>query len=105
MTKVEGKSRKPNPKRGAKPGERRGGRQKGTPNKTTAALKDAILAAAALSGADKEGRGGLEGYLKRVADNDMKAFCSLLAKVMPLQLQGDANAPLTVVLRRGLGDE
>lgn len=104
MTKVEGKSRKPNPKRGAKPGERRGGRQKGTPNKTTAVLKDAIITAAELSGADKKGRDGLIGYLKRVADNDMKAFTGLLGKVLPMQLQGDATAPLTVVIRRGLGD-
>ena len=32
--------------RGSKPGERRGGRQRGTPNKTTA-LKNAVLCAAA----------------------------------------------------------
>lgn len=42
-TKVGEASRKvraSNPARGAKPGERRGGRQKGTPNKTTATLKE-----------------------------------------------------------------
>ncbi len=31
--------------RGSRPGERRGGRQKGTPNKVTRAVKDAILSA------------------------------------------------------------
>jgi hypothetical protein len=31
--------------KGAKPGERRGGRQVGTPNKVTATLKEMILAA------------------------------------------------------------
>lgn len=31
--------------RGAKPGERRGGRAKGTPNKTTVAVKEALLEA------------------------------------------------------------
>lgn len=31
--------------RGSKPGERRGGRQAGTPNKVTKALKDMILGA------------------------------------------------------------
>lgn len=30
-----------NPNRGSKPGERRGGRQKGTPNKATASIKEA----------------------------------------------------------------
>ena len=41
--KVEPSSRKraSNPNRGSKPGERRGGRKKGTPNKVTASLKDA----------------------------------------------------------------
>lgn len=34
------KKRASNPARGAKPGERRGGRQKGTPNKATASLKE-----------------------------------------------------------------
>lgn len=42
-TKVEAASRKraSNPARGAKPGERRGGRQKGTPNKANRTLKEA----------------------------------------------------------------
>lgn len=34
------RKRASNPNRGAKPGERRGGRQKGTPNRATASLKD-----------------------------------------------------------------
>lgn len=38
--KVESQSRKKSPNRGSKPGERRGGRQKGTPNKATASLRD-----------------------------------------------------------------
>ncbi len=42
MTKVAPNSRKraSNPNRGSKPGERRGGRKKGTPNKATAAIKE-----------------------------------------------------------------
>jgi hypothetical protein len=41
-------------------GQKTGGRKKGTPNKTTQALKEAVLEAAALAG-DKD---GLVGYLK-----------------------------------------
>lgn len=64
------------------------GRRKGALNKTTAVLKDAILLAAEQSGQDKKGRGGLTGYLKRVADDDVKAFAGLLGRVLPLQVQG-----------------
>ena len=37
----ESRKRASNPNRGSKPGERRGGRKKGTPNKATASIKDA----------------------------------------------------------------
>lgn len=38
---TESRKRKSNPNRGSKPGERRGGRKKGTPNKVTASIRDA----------------------------------------------------------------
>lgn len=71
-----------------------GGRKKGTPNKTTQALKDAILKAAEDVGEDGHGEGGLTGYLRRVATEDVKAFSTLLGKVLPLQVQGDADQPV-----------
>lgn len=70
-------------------GVKTGGRQKGTPNKATGALKDAILLAAEETGIDGEGTDGLRGYLRRVAKDDVKAFCSLLGKVLPAQIQAD----------------
>lgn len=69
---------------GAKQGERRGGRQKGTPNKFTGALKDMVLEA--LNDA-----GGVD-YLKRQADENPTAFLTLVGKVLPLQLSGDKPA-------------
>lgn len=72
MPKVE-TNRKPRPKTG--------GRQKGTPNKTTAAVKDMILGAL-----DKAG--GLD-YLLRQSDENPTAFMTLVGKVLPLQV--DAN--------------
>jgi len=72
------------------------GRKAGVPNKTTAALKDAILAAAAQSGGDLKGKGGLIGYLKRVADEDVKAFSGLLGKVLPLQITGEGGGPVVI---------
>jgi hypothetical protein len=66
--------------RGSKPGERRGGRQKGVPNKVTGALKDMIL------GALNEA-GGMD-YLVEQADANPTAFLTLVGKVLPLQVSG-----------------
>ena len=76
--------------RGSKPGERRGGRRKGTPNKTTGALKDAILQAAELAGDDE----GLIGYLKSHAKANPTAFLSLLGRVLPMTVAGDKDSPI-----------
>ena len=74
-------------RRGPKPGSpRAGGRKKGTPNKLTADLKTAILGALEAKGGQK--------YLEQVADRDMRTFCTLLGKVLPLQLQGDGDNPI-----------
>ena len=74
------------------------GRPKGSANKTTTALKEAILAAATESGYDKSGKDGLVGYLKRVADDDVKAFAGLLGKVLPLQIAGEGGGPLQIIV-------
>jgi hypothetical protein len=63
---------------GSKPGERRGGRQKGTPNKLSGDIKAMILAAL-----DKAG--GAE-YLYRQALDNPNAFLSLVGRVLPMQL-------------------
>ncbi len=74
-------------------GVKTGGRQKGTPNKMTSMLKDAILQAAD----DAHGE-GLVGYLTVQAVDNPSAFMALLGKVLPLQLTGDEDNP--VVLKR-----
>lgn len=65
-----------------------GGRKKGTPNKTTALLKEAILDAARLHGLDGQGQDGLTGYCRKLADEEPKAFAQLLGRVLPLQVTG-----------------
>lgn len=81
---------------GRKPGTpKTGGRQKGTPNKTTKLLKDAILQAAEQAG----GELGLVGYLQIQATTNPAAFMSLLGKVLPMQItgaNGDALIPTTI---------
>lgn len=72
------------------------GRKPGVPNKTTTALREAILTAAEQVGADGKGKGGTVGYLKLLAMTDPKAFSSLLGKVLPLQVTGDGGGALAV---------
>ena len=77
-----------------------GGRSKGTPNKTTALLKDAILRAADALGEDMQGKGKLIGYCKFLAKTEPKAFAGLLGRVMPLQVTGEDGGPLSVVVKQ-----
>lgn len=63
-----------------------GGRQKGTPNKINAGLKESILAAL-------DQVGGVA-YLVEKAHSEPKAFMALLGRVLPMTIAGDPNAPL-----------
>lgn len=60
------------------------GRPKGSQNKTTALLKDAILKAAEQAG----GKAGMIGYLKTQAEENPGPFLALLGKVLPMQVEG-----------------
>jgi len=90
--KVEAKITKKNGWGGARPntgGKRPGsGRKKGTPNKVTADVKDAILKAFGDVGRDQ--------YLKKVAQDDPRVFCALLGRVLPIQHEGNPENPLVV---------
>ena len=69
-------------------GERRGGRKKGVPNKLTADVKAAIMAAFADAGG--------KDYLVAVAKTDPRTLCMLLAKVLPNRVAGDSDQPVRV---------
>lgn len=73
---------------GAKKGERRGGRQKGTQNKLSADIKKAIELAFTKAGAAE--------YLHTVAQNDPRTFCTLLGKVLPTQIERDPENPIGI---------
>lgn len=75
-------------------GIKTGGRKKGTPNKTTALLKDAILQAAT-----EAGEGSLVDYLTKQATENPAPFMSLLGKVLPMQVTGEDGGPLQVVFK------
>jgi hypothetical protein len=71
-----------------KNGRKTGGRQKGTPNKFTASVRDAVEAAF-------NAAGGAE-YLRRQADENPVAFMSLLGKVMPREITAEVRADVSV---------
>lgn len=89
------------PKLGPNTGNAGKGRPKGSLNKTTALLKDAILLAAQRAGSigDDGDPEGLVRYLTRQALDNPGPFMSLLGKVLPMTVAGDANSPLEVVTR------
>lgn len=64
--------------RGSKPGERRGGRKAGTPNRVTGSVKDMI------EGALKD-LGGQE-WLVQAARESPHAFMALIGKLIPKDL-------------------
>lgn len=69
--------------KGAKPGERRGGRQKGTPNKFSGELKEMILNALSAAGGQQ--------YLEEQANKNPTAFMTLIGKVLPLSVTGQGE--------------
>lgn len=64
---------------GSKPGERRGGRQRGTPNKTTAEVKAAIERAF-------EDIGGVPALVAWAEANPTLFYLHLFPKLLPLQV-------------------
>ena len=68
-----------------------GGRKKGTPNKTTALLKDAILKAAEAHGKDGAGEDDVAGYCYFLAKDHPQSFATLLGKVLPMQVEGSGD--------------
>jgi hypothetical protein len=77
--------------RGSAPGERRGGRAAGVPNKLNRSIKEMIVGALSAAGG--------ENYLLRQAEQNPVAFMSLVGRVLPLQVTGDAPTAIQFVIR------
>jgi hypothetical protein len=60
--------------------------RKGSPNKVTVSLRDAIMNAFTTVGG--------EAYLVKVARKNPQVFCMLLARILPLQLQASKEGGL-----------
>jgi hypothetical protein len=74
------------PRGGSFPGERRGGRRAGTPNRINRDLKEMILSALTDAGG--------AAYLTRQAEACPAAFMALVGKVLPLQVAGEGGGPI-----------
>ncbi len=83
--------------RGSKPGERRGGRTKGTPNKTTAAFKEAIVAVYADLQSERADLGE-HGHFLEWAKATPTEFYKLASKLLPLQVNADVQADVTTTV-------
>jgi hypothetical protein len=71
------------PKVGENKGNAGKGRPKGSPNKTTRAIREAVVEAF-----DKAG--GVD-YLVQLAKEDPRTFCTLIGRVIPLQVEGEMD--------------
>jgi len=71
------------------------GRPKGSQNKVTVALKEAILQAGEIAGGEE----GLVGYLSRLAVENSSAYAGLLGKILPSVLRTDESdgGPVTEI--------
>lgn len=85
------------PHRFAKGHEKKGGREKGVKNKVTVQLKEAILQAAELEGSDRNGKGGLVGFMRKLSRRNPVVYGRLLEKLLPYQLTGKDGSPMQVV--------
>lgn len=77
--------------------EKKAGRKAGVPNRITTSIKQAILDAVALCGADGKGKDGAVGYLFNIARTEPGLMVRLLEKILPTQLTGANEGPIRLV--------
>ena len=92
LSKIQSGTTRPMPANAGK------GRPKGSLNKTTTTLKDAILIAATRVGEDGKGRDGLVGYLMMIARREPKSMSMLLARLVPPAVAPDPDTPSAYVI-------
>lgn len=80
------------------------GRPKGSVNKTTGILKDAIIQAANKAG----GKGGMVAYLTKQAEENPGPFMALMGKLIPSDITSGGEAlklPTEIILRAATHDD
>ena len=81
--------------RNLKPGRvKSGGRKKGTPNKATKLIKDAVMESfTKVGGAD---------YLVKMAEKDHKAYATLLGKILPSEINATVKGDMRLTVLSGI---
>jgi hypothetical protein len=82
-------------KRGRK---KTGGRKRGTPNRNTRILGEAIVAAAEAAGSER-GKDGLFQYFKKLAKEQPAIFVPLLGKLITPQFESRQTSTIEVIYR------
>lgn len=77
-------------------GRKYGGRRKGTPNKVTTSAKDCIAMTAKALGGHKR----LAEWAKESKENEKAFWTQIYPKILPHQITGDSDNPLTVVVEK-----
>lgn len=68
-----------------------GGRKKGTPNKVTTSMKQAVVEAF-------DALGGVEAMTSWARQNKTQFYTKIVPKLIPLQLTGEAGGPIQIVI-------
>jgi hypothetical protein len=82
---------------GGPPPPNRGRRRKGIANKITRDLKSGMIDSAIEHGRDGNGLDGLKGFCAYLLRTDLKAYCSILGRMIPINVQGDVAVGITSV--------
>jgi hypothetical protein len=75
-------------------GIKTGGRQKGTPNKITRDIREAVLQSFEIVGGAQ--------YLAEQARANPTAYLSLVGKVLPMQVTGEGGGPVSIQIVTGV---
>ena len=75
-------------------GIKTGGRQKGTPNKITRDIREAVLQSFEIVGGAQ--------YLAEQARLNPTAYLSLVGKVLPMQVTGEGGGPVSIQIVTGV---
>jgi hypothetical protein len=78
---------------------RHDGRVKGVQNRICRDLKEGLLQGAILHGYDGQGQGGLIGFCLHLAERHKKAYCGLLGKLLPYNLNATTSAQTISTVR------
>lgn len=74
------------------PGHRRlASREPGKANKLTRDIRQGMLSSAIAHGSDGRGKDGLPGFCSWLLANDLKAWCSIFARMVPGELKANVD--------------